>query len=79
LPVHFEGTFCCASLRSLRITASRFERGNNAPLGFYQSVAVLRTMIRSGDTYATHAAMAEAIAVLALAHGIEPYDYRTGE
>lgn len=46
------------------------------PAGAVAKLAVLHTMTRSGGTDATRTAMAEAIAVLALAHGIEPYDYR---
>lgn len=47
------------------------------PMGAIVKLATLRTIIRSGETDATRAATAEAIAVLALAHGIEPYDYRS--
>ncbi|MGE3366766.1 MAG: hypothetical protein AB7I34_25360 [Rhizobiaceae bacterium] len=45
--------------------------------GAIVKLAALRTMTRNGETDATKTAMAEAIAVLALAHGVEPYDYRS--
>ena len=45
--------------------------------GAVAKLAVLRTMTRIGETDATRAAMAEAIAVLARSHGIETYDYRS--
>lgn len=47
------------------------------PAGAVAKLTVLRTMTRSGETDATKTATAEAIAVLALAHGIEPYDYQS--
>ncbi|MGE4249033.1 MAG: hypothetical protein AB7F09_06570 [Parvibaculaceae bacterium] len=60
-----------------RLEAQILAVSGYSPAGAIVKLTALRTMTRNGDTDATKAAMAEGIAVLALAHGIEPYDYRS--